>query len=441
LNLSSRDFAQFFYAGQNSAAFTIYPRSGFARTRPGIMMQHTFSSLAAQYRTALLNNVIPFWEQQSLDHEFGGYFTCLDRVGTVYDTDKFIWLQCRQLWMFSTLYLQVEPRPQWQAIARLGAEFLRRHGRDAEGDWYFSLTRAGQPLIAAYNIFSDCFAAMGFSQYARISQSADDRALALQAYRNVLRRQHDPKGRYSKAIPGTRPLRSLALPMILANLTLEMEWLIEPEVLQATLAACRREVFDLFRDPDRGLVFENVAPDGSRVDCFEGRLINPGHTIEAMWFFMQIAQRTGDQALINQATDIVLATLKFGWDHEFGGIYYFLDAQGHPPQQLEWDQKLWWVHVETLVGLSMSYRLTGRDDVWEWYQKVHDYAWSHFADPTYGEWFGYLNRRGEVLLNLKGGKWKGCFHVPRALLICWREFEQLAASRGDTSTLNHKIAD
>ena len=26
-------------------------------------------------------------------------------------------------------------------------------------------------------------------------------------------------------------------------------------------------------------------------------------------------------------------------------------------------------------------------------------------------------RNGEKLLNLKGGKWKGCFHVPRALLI------------------------
>ena len=30
-------------------------------------------------------------------------------------------------------------------------------------------------------------------------------------------------------------------------------------------------------------------------------------------------------------------------------------------------------------------------------------------------WKDYLNRRGEVLLPLKGGKWKGCFHVPRGL--------------------------
>jgi hypothetical protein len=39
----------------------------------------------------------------------------------------------------------------------------------------------------------------------------------------------------------------------------------------------------------------------------------------------------------------------------------------------------------------------------------------HFRDPEYPEWYGYLSRQGEVLLPLKGGKWKGCFHVPRGL--------------------------
>jgi N-acylglucosamine 2-epimerase len=56
---------------------------------------------------------------------------------------------------------------------------------------------------------------------------------------------------------------------------------------------------------------------------------------------------------------------------------------------------------------------------------VHDYTWSHFKDPEYPEWYGYLNRRGEVLLPLKGGKWKGCFHVPRGLFQCWKVLEEL----------------
>jgi N-acylglucosamine 2-epimerase len=147
-----------------------------------------------------------------------------------------------------------------------------------------------------------------------------------------------------------------------------------------------------------------------------------------MWFIMDIASRQGDRSTINLAVDTILTTLEFAWDKEFGGIYYFLDIDGKPPQQLEWDQKLWWVHIETLVALAMGYRLTQRRECWDWYQRVHEYTWSKFPDPDAGEWFGYLSRRGDVLLNLKGGKWKGCFHVPRGLYLCWQEFDRLANS-------------
>ena len=389
-------------------------------------MTYDFQFLANFYQNALLQDVIPFWEKYSLDREQGGYFTCLDREGKIYDTDKFIWLQNRQVWLFSTLYNQLEKRQNWLDIATHGADFLAKHGRDADGNWYFSLDRAGNPLTQPYNIFSDCFAAMAFSQYALASGNEESKAIALQAYNNVLRRKDNPKGQYSKAYPGTRSLKSLAVPMILANLTLEMDWLLSPETLETVLAQTVKEVMTDFLDAKRGLMFESVQADGSHLDCFDGRLINPGHGIEAMWFIMDIANRSNNQQTIHQAIDVVLNILNFAWDKEYGGLYYFMDAEGHPPQQLEWDQKLWWVHLESLVALAMGYRLTGRVECWEWYQRLHDYSWSKFADSEYGEWFGYLNRRGEVLLNLKGGKWKGCFHVPRALLLCWKNFELLA---------------
>jgi N-acylglucosamine 2-epimerase len=414
-------------------------------------MEWDFKALAAQYKTALLGDVLPFWETHSIDREQGGYYTCLDRSGTVYDTDKFIWLQNRQVWTFSMLCNQLKGETPgvpsgvsngvlsenmsgvspdrlaaWLDIAAHGARFLADHGRDAEGNWYFSLTRDGQPLTQPYSIFSDCFAAMAFSQYALASGEAWAQEVALQAYHNVLRRQDNPKGKYTKTYPGTRPLKGLSVPMILANLTLEMAWLLPSAELDRVLAATVREVMGDFLDPDRLLLSEAVAPDGGRVDCFEGRLLNPGHGIEAMWFVMDIANRQGDTALINRAIDAVMSTLEFAWDPEYGGLFYFMDMAGHPPQQLEWDQKLWWVHAETLVALAMGYRLTGRKECWEWYQRLHGYTWGKFADGAYGEWFGYLNRRGEVLLELKGGKWKGCFHVPRALFLCWRQFEALA---------------
>ena len=391
-------------------------------------MKQQFAELAATYKNTLLNNIIPFWENHSIDREQGGYFTCLDRQGKVYDTDKFIWLQNRQLWTFSLFYNEIEAKEKWLQIAKNGADFLAKNGRDAEGNWYFALNRKGQPLIQPYNIFSDCFAAMAFSQYARESGDEKAKEIALQAYNNVLRRQDNPKGKYSKVYPGTRVMKSLAVPMILANLSLEMDWLLQSDRLEDILEFTVREIMTDFLDSERGLLYENVALDGSHIDCFDGRLINPGHGIEAMWFVMDIARRRGDRLLINRAVEVVLNILNFSWDTKYDGIYYFLDAKDYPPQQLEWNQKLWWVHLETLVALSMGYLLTQNTECWKWYQKVHNYTWSHFPDTEYGEWFGYLNRRGEVLLNLKGGKWKGCFHVPRALYLCWQQFTELSSN-------------
>ncbi len=386
-----------------------------------------FQAYANLYRRALLEDVIPFWEQYSPDREHGGYFTCLNRDGSVFDTDKFVWLQSRQVWTFAMLYRRVEARPGWLALARGGADFLRAHGMDGQGAWYFALTRQGQPLVQPYNIFSDCFAAMAFGQYALAAGDDSAAELARATYRHIRERQADPKGPYTKLVPGARPLQNFALPMILSNLVLELEPLLPAAEVEATLDACVATVLGQFRDPATQLIAEAIAPDGSRVDSFEGRLLNPGHALEAMWFVMDIAQRRGDRALLHTAVDVTLATLQYGWDPEHGGLFYFLDRLGRPPQQLEWDQKLWWVHLEALVAALMGYALTRRPECWTWFERLHNYTWAHFPDPDYGEWFGYLNRRGEVLLPLKGGKWKGCFHLPRALYRCWRLLEKLGA--------------
>src|SRR5690606_22690730 len=113
-----------------------------------------------RYKKELLENVMPFWEKHSIDKEYGGFFSCLDRDGTIFDTDKFMWLQGRQIWTASMLYDQVEQREAWKEMAEQGAAFMLKNGRNEDGDWFFALNRTGQPLVQPYNIFSDCFASM-----------------------------------------------------------------------------------------------------------------------------------------------------------------------------------------------------------------------------------------------------------------------------------------
>lgn len=385
--------------------------------------------LAEQYRSNLLEDVLPFWLKHSIDGECGGFYTCLDREGNVFDTDKFIWLQGRQVWTFAMLCNQLGPREEWLKTAEHGADFLLKHGRDAQGHWYFSLTREGRPLVQAYNIFSDCFAAMAFAQLGKATGKAAYNEVALATFQNILSRFSRPKGDYTKAVPGTRPLKGLSLPMILSNLVLEVEHVLPPETVEQTIRDCVRDVLEDFYDPASGLILENVTPEGNFSDSFDGRLVSPGHSLESMWFLMDIAHRLKDEALMRKCVHIALHMLEYGWDEELEGIFYFLDAKGRPPQQLEWDQKLWWVHHEAIVAMLKGYRYTGDARCLEWFRRLHTYTWQRFRDPAHGEWFGYLNRRGEVLLPLKGGKWKGCFHVPRSLFLSWKTLEEIAVSQ------------
>lgn len=388
-----------------------------------------FDKYSSQYKDELLQNIIPFWLKNSPDNESGGYFTCLDREGKVFDTDKFVWLQGRGVWMFSMLYNNLEARPEWLDYAQHGADFLQKYARADDGTWYFSLTREGKPLIQPYNIFSDCFATQAFGQLYKATKNETYAEIARKTFYSILARKDNPKREWTKAVAGTRPLKNFALPMILCNLSLEIEHLLEKSVVDDLITACVNEVMEVFYDQETGLILENVTPDGQFSDSFEGRLLNPGHAIEAMWFIMDLGERLKDDALIQKAKDITLRTLEYAWDEKHGGIFYFMDIQNKPLLQLEWDQKLWWVHIETIIALLKGYLHTGDERCWQWFEKVHDWTWEHFPDSEFGEWYGYLHRNGEPLLTLKGGKWKGCYHIPRGLYQCWQTLEKLKVTQ------------
>ena len=156
--------------------------------------------LANQYKDELLNNVLPFWLEHSQDHEFGGYFTCLDREGNVFDTDKFIWLQGREVWLFSMLYNKVEKKQEWLDCAIQGGEFLKKYGHDGNYHWYFSLDRAGNPLVEPYNIFSYTFATMAFGQLSLATGNQEYADIAKKTLDIILSKADNPKGKWNKSI-------------------------------------------------------------------------------------------------------------------------------------------------------------------------------------------------------------------------------------------------
>jgi len=395
------------------------------------MNQGRSAKLLATYRDGLLHDTLPFWINHCLDREHGGFMFCLDRDGTVIDTDKGMWQHGRFTWLMATLYDTIEQQDYWLDIARHGIEFIRRHGFDDDGRMFFQVTREGKPLRKRRYIFTEAFATIALAAYAKAA--GDDRAAqeARDLFRLVVRYATTPGLLESKGVWKTRPAKSMGTPMIL---------LATAQVLRATLGDpmadewIERSIEEIRRDfmkPELEAVMETVGPRGQLLEHFDGRLLNPGHAIEAAWFILHEAKhRQNDAGLIQTGTQILDWMWHRGWDEEYGGIFYFRDVRGLPVQEYWHDMKFWWPQNEAIIATLLAYRLTGDKKYSRWHKMVHDWAYAHFPDREHGEWFGYLHRDGRLSVPLKGNLWKGPFHLPRMQLICW----QLLAEMRDSVT-------
>lgn len=65
-----------------------------------------------------------FWLDRGMDRKHGGVYTCLDRQGRIYSTDKSVWMQGRCAWTYSYLCHVYGQRPEWLEAAKSCLDFL-----------------------------------------------------------------------------------------------------------------------------------------------------------------------------------------------------------------------------------------------------------------------------------------------------------------------------
>lgn len=387
------------------------------------------AQLQATYRHALLNDVIPFWLHHGLDYEHGGILTCLDRDGSILDTDKAVWFQGRAGWMFAVLYNTVERRPEWLEAAKSCVDFLRRHCFAPNGKLLFTVSREGKPLRMRRYVFSEAFAAIAFAAYARATGEALAAEEAIKAFATYLRYSFTP-GVMTPKFEAARTTKSLAAHMIAvataqelrANLgELKVSDRTCTEWVDHSIAAVERE----FMKPEQAALMEVVGEENEILDHFDGRTLNPGHALEAAWFILHEGRHRADRRLVQTGLTILDWMWQRGWDEDFGGIFYFRDLRGLPVQEYWHDMKFWWPHNEAIIATLLAWTLTGDDKYARWHQMVNDWSFAHFPDPQFGEWYGYLHRDGSVSVRLKGNLWKGPFHLPRMLWYCSQTLQTL----------------
>lgn len=380
--------------------------------------------LAAFYRKHLLDDVMAFWLPRTKDTEHGGYLTCFDRTGNITGTDKYMWFQGRQLYMFPALYRHVEKRPEFLDLAKWGRDFIIRHGYAGNGRWHYQLDRQGRVKKGTVSIFTDHFILGGLCEYAQAAGTDEDRELIQETWDALARNTLDPE--FKDIFHGTWSAKYDRHSLYM--MALATGPLVEPILGRARtrplIDEALRKVLYVFAKDDRKLFFESVGRDGTVIDEPEGRVINPGHTLESMWFCIEEGLRRGDRGIVDRAIEIAGWAYDAGYDKAHGGLVSFLDASGREPEQTDWHRetnvfwhdKVWWVHSEALYTLALAAVL--KDDA-AWRRRfldLHDWCQKYFYDSEFGEWYPELHRDGRPKLTDKGTLWKAAYHLPRALM-------------------------
>ena len=117
-------------------------------------------------------------------------------------------------------------------------------------------------------------------------------------------------------------------------------------------------------------------------------------------------------------------SLKFGRDREHGGFYY-TGPLGRPADDT---RKEWWVQAEALVSMLELYRLTHKPEYYQVFRQTLDFVEKHQVARE-GGWWATRAADGSARDNVRSSPWQGAYHNGRAMLLCSKLLEELAAAR------------
>lgn len=415
------------------------------------------------FQKELQDSILGYWMPRCEDKQYGGFLNCFNNTGEeLVSHDKYAWSQGRFVWLFSRLASTPAPlfsaaeRTEFLRLAAQGATFLMDHCLMGKDDWrcIFLMERDGSPKTVSpgapldMSIYADCFVILGLGMYGYATSDMKAYQFAKSLYLSVIQRV--AKGTFNTLpYPLSKQYRAHGIPMILSNTARELyraAVVLDEDFVESLKQDMQRfssDILDNFTD-EHDVIHEVITATNEFFPQILGQHQNPGHTIEDVWFHLDVAEicnRPEHKAKIGR---ILLKALNNGWDHEFGGILHYCGIQGGEPtgdyegveqepmtQQLSgWDDKLWWVHSEALYATLRCYIEDGKQEVFDWFQKIMDYTFSTFPHPDkkIGEWIQIRTRDGSPQEKVVALPVKDPFHIARNFILILEMLAQRMAS-------------
>ena len=406
--------------------------------------------LQEEYRERIQEDFWPYWSKFD-DCVYGGILNCIDNSGSkLVSEQKFTWSQGRYLWLLAEMLEAI----QKGLLPALDSEdiinklercrkFLIDFAFESKDICYYLLERDGKPIPEnrtgklAASIFSDCFVFIGLANAQRVYPDENLYDTISGLYRSIVERINSGTF-FTEPYPIPENYRSHSIPMILINVSCEYIKMLEAmehtpsdemQFAEDTLEDCIEQFFTYHYDEDLGLVREFVSTPERFETHLQDRHINPGHTLENIWFILEGHELLGKpEEKIELLSNLAKKSFTYGWDKEYGGLLRFVDKEGGPPrgettgEAFEtlildtWHMKIWWPHAETLYTFLKLYSITGDEELLDIYRMAEEYIFRVFPDKVNGEWIQIRNREGIPEEKLVALPVKDPFHILRVFL-------------------------
>lgn len=391
------------------------------------MESDTSQQLAVRCEKELLNNILPFWLEQSPDREHGGFWARVTPdLKTKTRSPKGLVLNARILWAFSAAGRQYHDPAFIELAERAYQEIANRFLDPLYGGVFWMLDAEGRPLDDSKKIYGQAFAIYSLVEYYRAGANSDALNLARAIYQLIEKHQYDPAetGYMETANRDWSPALTLRLSdvdldekksmnshlhMLEAYTQLYRVW--PDPVLRGRLVGLVNNFLDNIIEPDS---FHLALYFDEKWNRKSGR-ISFGHDIETSWMLDEAAEVLGDPILMRKCKKVAVAmaevVLAQGLNPA-GGVFYEVTEAGEIDRDVHW-----WVQAEAVVGFFNAFQNSGRSEFLQAAARAWDFIEEFLIDRTNGEWFYKVDRDNQPDTSLhKISEWKCPYHNTRACL-------------------------
>jgi mannobiose 2-epimerase len=419
----------------------VLPALGGSQSAPARPSRATLEAQARRCREILKTSIIDFYLPACVDQTNGGYFESLKNRRFAPSGERFLVLQTRQLWFFSTLAAAGIEKDAALPAAKKGFDFLEGHFRDRKNGGYFAkVSDVGQPTDRRKHVYLNSFALYGLVAYHRAAQSPEALAAAKDLFATLEAKAHDGRhGGYTEFFtedwrpitdpressyigpPGQRTYNT-HLHVLESFAELYRAW---PD------AQVRRRLEELLaintlavRLPEYGCNVDKFTSDWRPIQSPENLRASYGHDVECAWLCLDGARALNQPPALLRgwAEGLVGYSLQHGYDRARGGFFY----TGPVGKDADDTRKEWWVEAEALVAMLEMYRLTGRPEYYHAFAGTLDFV-AKYQVAREGGWWATRQADGSPAGTARTSMWQGAYHSARSMLWCARLLDELAA--------------